>query len=177
MTKTVCPCCGMEIDRDALFCPYCGKTVAAASVQGQPNQTNSPESAGDPAASNPQTQQATYPPYGGQPYQPYQSPCPTYTYAQPYPGQAPYSRPYSPVPPGYRPRNRIAAGVLALLVGVFGVHNFYLGFTGRAIAQLLMTIFSCGILGVVSYIWSLVEGIQILTGNMVCDARGVPMVQ
>lgn len=72
-------------------------------------------------------------------------------------------------------KSKIAAGVLGILVGYFGVHNFYLGNTGKAIAQLLITVVSCGVLSPVSAIWGLVEGIMILTGSINVDANGVPL--
>jgi len=37
-------------------------------------------------------------------------------------------------------RSSLVAGILALFLGSFGVHNFYLGFKKRAIAQLLLTL-------------------------------------
>ncbi|NLO46438.1 MAG: TM2 domain-containing protein [Clostridiales bacterium] len=72
-------------------------------------------------------------------------------------------------------KSKIAAGLLAILIGVFGVHNFYLGYTGKAVAQLLITILSFGILSWVSLIWSVIEGVQILTGTIAFDANGVPL--
>lgn len=69
-------------------------------------------------------------------------------------------------------RSRTAAGVLGILLGAFGVHNFYLGFYGRAVAQLLITVLSCGMLCIVSVVWGLIEGIMILTGSINTDADG-----
>ena len=69
-------------------------------------------------------------------------------------------------------KSKIAAGLLGIFLGSFGVHNFYLGFTGKAVAQLLITILSCGMLSFASAIWGLVEGIMILTGSMNTDAQG-----
>lgn len=43
-------------------------------------------------------------------------------------------------------KSKIAAGLLGIFLGAFGVHNFYLGYTGKAVAQLLITILSCGVL-------------------------------
>jgi len=40
----------------------------------------------------------------------------------------------------------VAAGILALFLGTFGIHNFYLGYTGKALFQLLGTLLSCGFL-------------------------------
>ena len=74
-----------------------------------------------------------------------------------------------------QPKSKMAAGLLGIFLGAFGIHNFYLGFNGKAVAQLLITILSCGILSVVSGIWGLIEGILILTGSMNVDAEGNPL--
>lgn len=72
-------------------------------------------------------------------------------------------------------KSKLAAGLLGILLGSFGVHNFYLGYTGKAVAQLLITLLTCGAGSLVSGIWGLVEGIQILTGSINKDANGVPL--
>ena len=79
--------------------------------------------------------------------------------------------------PNFNPqaKSKVAAGLLGIFLGSLGVHNFYLGYTGKAIAQLLITILSCGFLAVVSSVWGLVEGILILTGSINTDANGVPL--
>ena len=69
-------------------------------------------------------------------------------------------------------KSKIAAGILGICLGVFGVHNFYLGYTGKAVAQLLITLLSCFILSPVSAIWGLIEGIMILACNINTDANG-----
>lgn len=68
-------------------------------------------------------------------------------------------------------KSKIAAGLFGIFLGCFGVHNFYLGYTGKAVAQLLITLLSCFILSPVSAIWGLIEGILILAGNTK-DANG-----
>ena len=68
--------------------------------------------------------------------------------------------------------SRIVAGILGIVLGYFGVHNFYLGYTGKAVAQLLITLLSCFILSPISAIWGLIEGILILVGNIDEDADG-----
>ena len=73
-------------------------------------------------------------------------------------------------------KSKIAAGLLGIFLGGFGVHNFYLGYTGKAIAQLLITVLTCGILSPVSGIWGLIEGILILTGSINTDADGNKLV-
>lgn len=79
------------------------------------------------------------------------------------------------VPLGYEQKSKLAAGLLGILIGAFGIHNFYLGYTSKAIAQLLIAVLSCGILSPVSAIWGLIEGIQILTGSIKTDANNVPL--
>ena len=73
---------------------------------------------------------------------------------------------------GPNAKSKTAAGLLGIFLGAFGIHNFYLGFTGKALAQLLMTVLSCGMLAMVSGIWGLVEGIMLLCGQMNVDAQG-----
>lgn len=69
-------------------------------------------------------------------------------------------------------KSKVAAGLLGIFLGCFGVHNFYLGYTGKAVAQLLLTLVTCGICSPISGIWGLVEGILILTGSINTDAEG-----
>lgn len=78
----------------------------------------------------------------------------------------------------YKRKSRLIAGLLAVLVGVFGIHNFYIGRNGKAIAQILISviggILSCGIATFCVYFWALIEGILIFTGSINCDAKGIP---
>lgn len=37
-------------------------------------------------------------------------------------------------------KSKLVAGLLGIFLGTFGVHNFYLGYTGKAITQLVLTI-------------------------------------
>ena len=72
-------------------------------------------------------------------------------------------------------KSKVVAGILGILLGCFGVHNFYLGYTSKGIAQLLISILSCFILSPISAIWGLIEGIMILTGNIDQDAEGIKL--
>ena len=62
-------------------------------------------------------------------------------------------------------KSKIVAGILGILLGGLGIHNFYLGFTKKAVIQLLITVLSVGFLSWVSAIWGLVEGILILVSK------------
>ena len=73
-------------------------------------------------------------------------------------------------------KSKIVAGLLGIFLGVFGVHNFYLGYTGKAVAQLLITVLSCFLLSPISSIWGLIEGILILVGNINTDAAGKNLI-
>lgn len=69
-------------------------------------------------------------------------------------------------------KSKLAAGLFGIFLGAFGVHNFYLGYEGKAIAQLLITVLSCGIFAFASAIWGLIEGILILSGEIDKDGKG-----
>ncbi len=72
-------------------------------------------------------------------------------------------------------KSKVAAGLLGIFLGYLGIHNFYLGFTGKAVTQLLMSVLSCGILAPISALWGLIEGILLLTGSIKVDAKGNPL--
>lgn len=73
-------------------------------------------------------------------------------------------------------KSKIVAGVLGILLGTFGIHNIYLGYTGKALAQLLLTVLTCGLLSPIIGIWGLIEGILILTGSINEDADGNELI-
>ena len=50
-------------------------------------------------------------------------------------------------------KSRLVAGLLGIFLGGFGVHRFYLGWTGIGIAQIVVTILTCGL----GALWGLVE--------------------
>jgi len=72
-------------------------------------------------------------------------------------------------------KSKLAAGLLGIFLGSLGVHNFYLGYTGKAWGQLLLSVLSFGTLRFISGIWGLVEGILYLTGHYATDAAGNPL--
>lgn len=76
-------------------------------------------------------------------------------------------------------KSKMAAAMLGISLGIFGAHNFYLGNTGKAIAQILLTIVGgCIIVGpIIAFIWSLVESIQLFKGSVKNDGKGNPLYQ
>ena len=97
-------------------------------------------------------------------------------YSQPAYGQPGYSQPVygQPVVAG-PPKQWLVALILGLFFGGFGVHNFYLGYTNRAIIQLILTITVIG--APITGVWVLVELILILmrSGSYGYDAQGQPL--
>ncbi len=99
----------------------------------------------------------------------------------PPPGQVPPPPGQVPPPPGgvypggYNPnaKSKVVAGILGILLGGWGVHRFYLGYTNIGIIQIIVTVCTCGI----GAIWGLIEGIMILVGSdgFKTDANGVPL--
>lgn len=73
---------------------------------------------------------------------------------------------------GVELKSKIAAGLLGIFLGALGIHNFYLGYKGKAVAQLLISVLSCGILSPISATWGLIEGILVLTGSIKVDGNG-----
>jgi|TARA_R110002124_G_scaffold75824_12_gene203254 TM2 domain-containing membrane protein YozV len=55
---------------------------------------------------------------------------------------------------------KIAAGILAILLGPLGIHKFILGYTKEGIIWLVISVLTCGI---VTSLLGLIEGIIYLT--------------
>ncbi|MBR5513301.1 MAG: TM2 domain-containing protein [Ruminococcus sp.] len=69
-------------------------------------------------------------------------------------------------------KSKMAAGLLGIFLGGFGVHNFYLGYTKKAVIQLVLTLLT-GVAG----LWGFIEGILILCGKYITtDAQGNELV-
>ncbi len=164
-TDVTCPKCGFAAGTGMKYCGTCGEELPAGAAVCEMCGT----ATGQPVYAQPQQQV-------------YQQPQ-QQAYAQPQ--QQVYQQPYQqqPVAPAVQPiaydpsqqKSKVAGGLLGIFLGAFGVHNFYLGYTGKAVAQLLITLLSCFTLSFVSEIWGLVEGIQILTGSIATDAKGIPL--
>lgn len=72
-------------------------------------------------------------------------------------------------------KSKLVAGLLGIFLGSIGVHNFYLGYTGKAVAQLLIALLTCGAGATITSIWGLIEGIMILVGKIDKDGKGIPL--
>ena len=125
----------------------------------------------------PQPDPNTYqqPPYAQQNgYQP-----PNYT-AQSYQPQPLQQPKYTTPPVGYQQKSRLAAGILAVVFGVFGVHNFYMGFNTRGTLQLILALagglLTCGMGTIAALILVFIEGVSLLSSATPrFDGNGVIM--
>lgn len=119
-----------------------------------------------------QGQQQSSPAGAQQPY-----PAPGTQYHQPY-GQM-SQQPPMPNPDfgSQQPKSKLVAGLLGIFLGGLGIHRFYLGHTKIGIIQLVLSIVLSSLSFPIVALWSLIEGIMILTGStrFRTDARGVPL--
>ena len=72
-------------------------------------------------------------------------------------------------------KSKLVMLILAIFLGWAGGHNFYLGFTSKAVAQLLISILSFGLLAPVSSIWALIEGVVLFGNQHAIDSNGIPL--
>lgn len=96
-----------------------------------------------------------------QPASPYAQPQLNYAAPAPQYQNAPQ---YQSTPAfGLSDKSKLAAGLLGIFLGGFGIHNFYLGYTTKGVIQLVVSLFTVGI----GSLWGFIEGILIL-----CSATG-----
>lgn len=189
----VCPACGSPVNPSADMPNFveqvninneannntfpAAEPVVEPTAQQQPEQQNHDSYANTNNSANGQQTQAP-PSYQYQSYSYSAGQQPNYQqgYQQGQPQQA-YYQPntvYANTDPNAK--SKILAGLLGIFLGGLGIHNFYLGYTGKAVAQLLISILSCGAFAPISAIWGLIEGILILTGSTITtDASGRPL--
>lgn len=125
MSQNVCPQCGAPIDPGAAECKFCGEKLAQQ-VRQQYNQQPQPQMN---QQYNRQPQPQVNQQYNQQgPVQPQtvyvQQPVPQTVYA-------------TAINPAWPVKSKIAAGLLAILLGGFGIHKFYLGKVGMGILYLV----------------------------------------
>ena len=139
----ICKNCSTNYDDNAPYCPYCGapNDMAHGSQQIQNEYYN------------PNAQQGGQYYYNGQP----NTQQPNYQYQQ-------QDMNYNPQQMNTEPtKEKIVAGLLAILIGTLGIHKFYLGYTKSGIIMLLVSLLTFGIGAPVMAVISLIEGILYLT--------------
>jgi len=74
-------------------------------------------------------------------------------------------------------KNKVVAGVLGLLLGTLGIHNFYLGYKNKGLIQLLVSLLLSWtvVAPLVIWVWTIIESVQIFLGK-IDDADGNPLV-
>ena len=137
-----CQYCNNPIPQGAATCPSCGAPAPAPQpMQQQPMQQGFPQQGF---------------PQQGFPQQGFQQPG--------------FQQPGYPAYQNFPPKSRVAYILLGLFLGGLGIHNFYAGRTGAGVAQLIITLVTCGYGCAITGIWALIE---ICTVNI--DGRGIPM--
>lgn len=57
-------------------------------------------------------------------------------------------------------KNRTTAAILGILLGAYGAHKFYIGETKMGVIYLIVTLITCGALGIVFWILALIDSIK-----------------
>ena len=146
-----CPFCNAEIEDHLIFCPACG-----ARLHQEDGQAAQPAAGNDQYANGQQYgngQYANGQQYGNGQYANGQQ----YGNGQ-YAGPQYYQQPCGP-DPMWPARSKMAAGILAILLGDLGVHKFYMGKIGMGILYLVFC--WTGVPAIIG----LVEGIIYLTSS------------
>lgn len=98
------------------------------------------------------------------------SQCGSDPYAEP--PQSDYRQVHVPYQEKYK--SRMIAGLLQILLGLVGfggIGRLYLGYTTLGILQLILPFATC----FAGALWSIIDGIMILTGSVNTDAFGRPL--
>lgn len=156
-----CKRCGKAMDSVFNVCPYCGLNVVdmgnESEQSSQPQNDQQNENAYAHQNGCAQTNQGTS--YNGGYYQ--------QNYYPPNTGYTPAPRPQ---------RSAYIAAFLAIFGGMFGLHNFYLDNTKRAITQLVISlvgmVLTFGIATIAIEVWAVTEGLKILKGEINTDGTG-----
>ncbi|RYD20212.1 MAG: TM2 domain-containing protein [Verrucomicrobiaceae bacterium] len=81
------------------------------------------------------------------------------------------TEPVRPAVPGAE--KKLVAGILAILLGGFGVHKFYLGYTKEGIIQLLLSLVCIGgILGIIEGILYLTKSDEEFVATYITGRKG-----
>ena len=159
-------------------CPNCGRELAEGEVCNCTENvvntvpTEAPVENPAPAEAAPAHEQAPYTPPQENYYTPPVAPVPPQPnyYAAP-----PVVKARTDYPKDYKIKKKLVACILAVTLGPFGVHNFYLGNNNKAIAQLLVALigslfFGLGFLA--AWVWATIEAVLIFIEKDDMDANG-----
>lgn len=130
-----------EYGGENMICKNCGATIEEGA-----NYCTQCGAGVNPTNAGRQAEQTAYQPNENA----YYSAGPNPVYQQPFGGQAPQ-------------KSKIAAGLLAILLGSLGIHKFYLGYTKSGVIMLLVSLLTFGIGAAVMEVIGIIEGIIYLT--------------
>lgn len=147
-----CPNCGAEANGN--FCEYCGSEIKREQPQVINITNNYYDNQNNTTANNPNFNQ------------------PNPNFNQQSNHQQNFDRMFNNQQTVIVRKSKSTAGILGIVLGCLGVHNFYLGFIKKGVIQLILT---CIGLGFISFIWGLIEGIVILASPAPIDAKGIPL--
>jgi TM2 domain-containing membrane protein YozV len=179
MIATICPYCRGEIDPSPdqeLLCEGCGTqhhrdcyaenggcTVfgcRCAPAEEPKLSIAAPDLAQTPAP-------GTVRPYSAPPLPPPPPPPPGVSVQETTTENPPYQPGSSVVPsifssyvepePVHEPKSRTGFILLGALLGPFGAHNFYAGYSKKAIAQLAITLVTVGFAAPMTWIWAIID--------------------
>ena len=150
-----------------MFCPKCGKEVPEGEVC---SCMQNEEPVNESFA--PEEQQGFYN-NADQGYYEQPAPEPAPVYAPPVPINMPARTDY---PEGYRIKKKYIAIILAYTLGVFGIHNFYLGDKTKGLIQVLVStvgsILTLGLGYIAVQIWVIIELVGLFIETKDRDANG-----
>ena len=161
---------GKAMDSSFNVCPYCGLPFTAVEAENeQPQQPQQEQQAPEQPNQNVNNQNNVN----------YQQQNNGYNngYNGGYAQQMNYYPPVSGYTPAPRPqRSAYIAALLAIFGGIFGLHNFYLDNSKRAVTQLVVSIaglvLTFGIATVAMEVWAVTEALKILKGEINTDGTG-----
>lgn len=70
----------------------------------------------------------------------------------------------------YSTKNSVTAGLLAIFLGTFGIHDFYLGYTKKGVIHLILAF--TAFLTMASTVWAIYDGIMLFMGKIDKDGEG-----
>lgn len=151
MSEIFCPQCGLKCPATNRFCAACGAQLPTVEPQSPSSMGNiSPMIQSDSSTTFPQnpppntqyapnsaySQPGAYPSTSA-PAQNYSAPTQGQSYGTP--SQYGSPQPYGTQPPNFVPssKDKVVAGILAIVLGGIGVHKFYLGKIGQGFLYLI----------------------------------------